>query len=754
MSSILPPGERQQQEISFCSRVFQSKAPIGVVAGVAIAAIGYLLQHYIGLGSMYAYSIMGAGGVLGLGSLVLTCVRSCRGRKEAHQKEEPTHFLDDEAIKQLAKSEDAERNQRLEKSSYPLFEVLDEPETVRTLLQNGANPNQVNYTRCVDELNPSINMADQRTPLHFAAARGHFQTVQILLEHSAEVDAKDFYSNTPLHLAADAESAKSLISKGAEVNAKNRWNQTPLYRAICLGRLEVVKVLVENNASLETPIVGDGLNALQAAAKSGHIDIVNYLLEQGVNVEKIGDYMRPPLHLAVEKGDIATVNALLQKSANKESQGAWKNTPLHVATTREVAELISTENTLNAKNEKGRTPLHEAVARNNTEVAKFLIERRADVNIKDNEGNTPLHLATSLEMLKLLVENGGDPLIENKENLSVLDVQLKKSSDNRELILGLEKLHYLLEQKVKLDGNSLRLFASFVEYCAHCFRNCTLAEKIEGLAEKIFDKFLERGMYIDEKIFGEVVRARCHQGVGLSEKLERSLKGKVAAFQDRLYEESKKAEVDSKNRYGDTPLHLARTFADVDDLLNRGAKLDQVNGRDQTAFEVLFKSGDEKIVQRILQAIHQDVLNSDLYQELINNYISDDLEKATALLYLNIPIKDPQALINKFVNGRVSKAYTTSSYAQQERFLKLLLQRNQRDDLKIDTAKLEKDINECSGNKELKQRLCNILKDPDQEYTSERVKKELASGISNEIKFVQSQVFEAYCNSFEKKTEV
>ena len=66
---------------------------------------------------------------------------------------------------------------------------------------------------------------------------------------------------------------------------------------------------------------------------------------------------------------------------------------------------------VNAKNEGGLTPLHDAAYGGHKEVAELLIAKGADVNAKDKHGRTPLlHAATwgRKEILELLIASGAD----------------------------------------------------------------------------------------------------------------------------------------------------------------------------------------------------------------------------------------------------------------------------------------------------------------------------------------------------------
>jgi ankyrin repeat protein len=61
---------------------------------------------------------------------------------------------------------------------------------------------------------------------------------------------------------------------------------------------------------------------------------------------------------------------------------------------------------VNAKDEKGWTPLHEAALGGHKETVELLIAKGADVNAKNNDGVTPLNWALG-EIADLLRKHGG-----------------------------------------------------------------------------------------------------------------------------------------------------------------------------------------------------------------------------------------------------------------------------------------------------------------------------------------------------------
>ncbi len=74
-----------------------------------------------------------------------------------------------------------------------------------------------------------------------------------------------------------------------------------------LGELEEVKKRLENGSDVNTTDE-EGYSALQAAAENGYLDVVEYLVDQGVDVSYKGEYTA--LELAEMAGHIEIVNYL------------------------------------------------------------------------------------------------------------------------------------------------------------------------------------------------------------------------------------------------------------------------------------------------------------------------------------------------------------------------------------------------------------------------------------------------------------
>lgn len=72
---------------------------------------------------------------------------------------------------------------------------------------------------------------------------------------------------------------KRYIRTGGDVDAKDRWGSTALHIAALNGRPEIVRLLREAGADIEAPNAS-GRSALQVAQDQGRVDVVSVLEEE------------------------------------------------------------------------------------------------------------------------------------------------------------------------------------------------------------------------------------------------------------------------------------------------------------------------------------------------------------------------------------------------------------------------------------------------------------------------------------------
>uniref|UniRef100_A0A8C9SL90 Poly [ADP-ribose] polymerase n=1 Tax=Scleropages formosus TaxID=113540 RepID=A0A8C9SL90_SCLFO len=259
----------------------------------------------------------------------------------------------------------------------------------------------------------------QSTPLHFAAGYNRVAVVEFLLQHGADVHAKDKGGLVPLHNACSYghyEVAELLVLHGAVVNVADLWKFTPLHEAAAKGKYEICKLLLQHGAD-PTKKNRDGNTPLDLV-KDSDTDIQDLLRGDAALLD------------AAKKGCLARVKKLCRPdNVNCRDTQGRHSTPLHLAAgynNLEVAEYLLQHNAeVNSQDKGGLIPLHNAASYGHVDVAALLIKYNACVNATDKWAFTPLHEAAQkgrTQLCALLLAHGADPTLRNQEGQSPLDL--------------------------------------------------------------------------------------------------------------------------------------------------------------------------------------------------------------------------------------------------------------------------------------------------------------------------------------------
>ncbi len=197
---------------------------------------------------------------------------------------------------------------------------------------------------------------------------------------------------------------------------------TPLIFAAEYGRLDVVvlmklaaealKLSKENAKKLRLTLDDETVHytPLIAAAKGGHTNIVNYLLEQGVDVNQKTHY-NTALMVAAEENQLEVAKKLIAAGANL-NKGTKKYTPLLLAVKKRHPEMVRLllEAGANIK-VKTEEMLEAAVWNNQPNILKLLLDAGARITGKGQKSSYDRLMRyavqnTSIKSIKLLQSVG------------------------------------------------------------------------------------------------------------------------------------------------------------------------------------------------------------------------------------------------------------------------------------------------------------------------------------------------------------
>ena len=313
-----------------------------------------------------------------------------------------------------------------------------DPQNNRTLLHSAATIDNTDALELLLRHFSRIDCVDDRgiTPAFLAAERGFVDNLVLLVKKGAKINHKtktmvSFYKANFLTGLRNVDIKlidyyKPLIIPNAIAESKSKYfDSSMLHAAAQRGRASVVRFLIQNNANLSL-LNGVQLTAIQIAAEKGHLEIVKSLYEAGAVADQTA------LHHAAANNRLEVVNYLLDigvkdkclrcdgsfywveggkhrltngilflRLPKKEYSSLWENTwpdenktlfddrhlilchsALHAAVSSDhdkvVTRLLSEKHSaLNCHDYSGRTPLHEAVLRNNTIIVNSLLEKQS-----------------------------------------------------------------------------------------------------------------------------------------------------------------------------------------------------------------------------------------------------------------------------------------------------------------------------------------------------------------------------------------
>jgi cytohesin len=177
---------------------------------------------------------------------------------------------------------------------------------------------------------------------------------------------------------------------------------TALMRAVFGGHAGVVKLVLEKVPDM--PLQAEQYayaNVLTLAAARGCAAVAALLIAAGSVVNAVTDGQNTALHEAAKGGHADVINVLLQNRGDPDlARLSDGSTPLHLAAEgghEDAVRALADVAFLNAADDLGRTPLHRACLGRHETIVELLLDVDADVLARDANDATPIALAVDAD---------------------------------------------------------------------------------------------------------------------------------------------------------------------------------------------------------------------------------------------------------------------------------------------------------------------------------------------------------------------
>ena len=185
----------------------------------------------------------------------------------------------------------------------------------------------------------------QWTALHVAAIKGRVQAIEVLLSYSADPRATDHRLLTPYALALENNqplAAQRILERGMAHQFEDRCLQVKgniipnddlslgkaLRRFAKFGQADIVEILLDNGVDVNAR-TRKGTTAVMKASKGGHLEVLDLLKDRGADFAAKDSSGEGALNYACKNSQTLVVPGLLELGLNFTDSSYHNWTPLH-----------------------------------------------------------------------------------------------------------------------------------------------------------------------------------------------------------------------------------------------------------------------------------------------------------------------------------------------------------------------------------------------------------------------------------------
>lgn len=211
----------------------------------------------------------------------------------------------------------------------------------------------------------------------------------------------------------------------------NRNKKNKLIHLLCKKNVnpEIVNHVIQKGINLESANEY-GYQPIHLACKYSSVDIVKLLINMKVDLNCASKSNWKPIHFACKYSSLNVVKCLVDAGVNLESKANNHWRPIHFAcrysTDELISYLINSDINLECKTTSNIRPLHLLCEVGSVTMVKLMLSKNINVTCKTDEGNTPLMLSLchspSLLIVEALIKKNSNLLLENNNKALPIDL--------------------------------------------------------------------------------------------------------------------------------------------------------------------------------------------------------------------------------------------------------------------------------------------------------------------------------------------
>jgi ankyrin repeat protein len=203
-------------------------------------------------------------------------------------------------------------------------------------------------TGAAGQVPPTTSETAQYRGLLAAAATGDVVEIKKLVDAGGDVNMRDGYGRTPLHVAThrkNRDAITALVAAGADINAKENDRYDAVTIAAVADDVGTLRMLLQLKANAKQVTSRYDGTALIAAAHLGHDLVVKMLIDAGAPLDHVNNLGWTALIESIVLGNggphhVETLRALVQAGANVNLADRNGQTPLQLARSRGYKNMV------------------------------------------------------------------------------------------------------------------------------------------------------------------------------------------------------------------------------------------------------------------------------------------------------------------------------------------------------------------------------------------------------------------------------